>query len=88
VLREIASGENGCPLAGLEAQKRAREVLAECGYTWPNHAPPPERTATVPDVPFETENEMKKAPRISKRGHSPSSYRSLSQNEDRLSRPE
>jgi hypothetical protein len=80
VLREIASGENGCPLAGLEAQKRAREVLAECGYTWPNRAPPPERTAVVPDVPFETENEMKKPPRIRKRGHSPSSYRSPSEN--------
>ena len=35
VLREIASGENGCPLSGLEAQKRAQAVLAECGYAWP-----------------------------------------------------
>jgi hypothetical protein len=35
VLREIASGENGCPLSALEAQKRAQAVLAECGYTWP-----------------------------------------------------
>jgi hypothetical protein len=35
VLREIASGENGRPLSGLEAQKRAQAVLAECGYTWP-----------------------------------------------------
>jgi hypothetical protein len=35
VLREIASGDNGCPLSGLEAQKRAQAVLAECGYTWP-----------------------------------------------------
>jgi len=34
VLREIASGENGCPLSALEAQKRAQAVLAECGYTW------------------------------------------------------
>ena len=35
VLRAIASGENGRPLSGLEAQKRAQAVLAECGYTWP-----------------------------------------------------
>jgi hypothetical protein len=35
VLREIASGNNGRPLSGLEAQKRAQAVLAECGYTWP-----------------------------------------------------
>jgi hypothetical protein len=35
VLREIASGENGPPLGGLEAQKRAQAVLAECDYTWP-----------------------------------------------------
>ena len=35
VLREIASGDNGCPLSGLDAQKRVQAVLAECGYTWP-----------------------------------------------------
>jgi hypothetical protein len=35
VLREIARGENGRPLSGLEAQKRAQAVLVECGYTWP-----------------------------------------------------
>jgi hypothetical protein len=35
VLREIASGDNGRPLLGLEAQQRAQAVLAECGYTWP-----------------------------------------------------
>jgi len=34
-LREIASGDNGRPLSGLEAQKRAQAVLTECGYTWP-----------------------------------------------------
>src|SRR5947209_7027921 len=38
VLREIASGENGCPLSGLEAQNRAQAVLTECGYTWPGRA--------------------------------------------------
>ncbi len=32
VLREIASGKNGRPLSGLEAQKRAQAVLIECGY--------------------------------------------------------
>jgi hypothetical protein len=34
VLREIARGASGAPLSGLEAQKRAQAVLAECGYAW------------------------------------------------------
>jgi hypothetical protein len=34
VLREIASGEKGSPLSGVEAQKRAQAILRECGYTW------------------------------------------------------
>ena len=38
VLREIATGENGRPISGLEAQKRAQAVLTECGYTWPGRA--------------------------------------------------
>jgi hypothetical protein len=38
VLREIASGENGRPLSGLEAQTRAQTVLSECGYAWPGRA--------------------------------------------------
>ena len=38
VLRKIASGENGRPLSGLEAQERAQAVLVECGYTWPGCA--------------------------------------------------
>jgi hypothetical protein len=38
VLREIASGENGRPLSGLEAQQRAQAVLTECSYTWPGRA--------------------------------------------------
>ena len=38
VLREIAGGENGRPLSGLEAQERAQAVLVECGYTWPGRA--------------------------------------------------
>ena len=38
VLREIASGENGRPLPGVEAQMRAQAVLAECGYMWPGRA--------------------------------------------------
>jgi hypothetical protein len=33
VLREIASGLDGRPLSGLEAQQRAQAVLIECGYT-------------------------------------------------------
>jgi hypothetical protein len=38
VLREIASGENGRPLPGFEAQMRAQALLAECGYKWPGRA--------------------------------------------------
>jgi hypothetical protein len=38
VLREIASGEKGRPLPGVEAQMRAQAVLVECGYTWPGRA--------------------------------------------------
>jgi hypothetical protein len=33
-LREIASGENGHPLSGFDAQKRAQAILSECGYRW------------------------------------------------------
>jgi hypothetical protein len=35
VLREIASGDNGRPPSGTDAQQRAQVVLTECGYTWP-----------------------------------------------------
>jgi formate dehydrogenase assembly factor FdhD len=38
VLREIASGKDGRPLPSFEAQKRAREVLTDCGYSWPEQA--------------------------------------------------
>jgi hypothetical protein len=38
VLREIASGDNGRALSGLEAQTRAQAVLAERGYSWPGRA--------------------------------------------------
>jgi hypothetical protein len=38
VLREIATGKDGQPLSSLEAQRRAREVLADCGYSWPGKA--------------------------------------------------
>jgi hypothetical protein len=34
VLREIAAGTGGQPLSGIEAQTRARRVLAEAGYRW------------------------------------------------------
>jgi hypothetical protein len=39
VLREMATGQNGHPLSGLEAQRRAQAVLTECGYTWPPGRP-------------------------------------------------
>jgi hypothetical protein len=39
VLREIASGEKGIPLSGAEAQRRARTVLTECGYTSSGYIP-------------------------------------------------
>jgi hypothetical protein len=38
VLREIASGEDVRALTSLEAQKLAREVLTDCGYSWPGQA--------------------------------------------------
>ena len=66
VLREIASGDNGRPISGVEAQKRAQAVPVECGYTWPGRAVAPEPIAAV-DLSFETENELKKALRTSKR---------------------
>jgi hypothetical protein len=65
VLREIASGENGRSLPGLEAQKRAQAVLVECGYTWPRCDGPAERTA-VPNLSSEAENDVEKASRMSK----------------------
>ena len=34
VLREIATGVRGRALSGLEAQKRAQDVLNQCGYSW------------------------------------------------------
>src|SRR5262249_47643276 len=33
--REIARGHGDRPLTSLEAQRRAQEVLTECGYSWP-----------------------------------------------------
>lgn len=35
VLREIASGNSGHPMSGVDAQGRAQAALTECGYTWP-----------------------------------------------------
>ena len=66
VLRKIASGENGIPLTALEARRRARAVLVECGYTWPGRTVPPEPIVAA-DLSFETENKLKKAHRMSKR---------------------
>jgi hypothetical protein len=67
VLREIASGENGRPLASFEAQKRAKAVLMECGYTWPGQTVAPE-PIVPPDMPSEPENDVKKPPGKSERG--------------------
>ena len=39
VLGEIATGDNGRPLSGVDAQQRAQAVLTEYGYTWPGRAP-------------------------------------------------
>jgi hypothetical protein len=47
VLREIASGGNGRPLSGLEAQKQAQAVLTECGYTCLIYAEINEATAAA-----------------------------------------
>jgi len=51
VLREIASGDKGRPLAGLEAQKRAQAVLNECGYTWPGRTEAREPIVTPTAAP-------------------------------------
>ena len=39
MLREIASGVDGRPLPGYEAQQRAREALTSAGYRWPGYKP-------------------------------------------------
>jgi hypothetical protein len=66
VLREIASGENGIPLPGLEAQKRAQAVLSECGYTWSWGDRRPNRTIVL--YPSSEKNpEVEKTPRMSRR---------------------
>jgi hypothetical protein len=54
VLREIASGENGRPLSGIDAQRRAQAVLVERGYSWPT--PKARERMTVPDLSFGTKN--------------------------------
>jgi hypothetical protein len=46
VLREIARGDNGRALSGVEAQTRAQAVLAECGYSWPGCASQLPRSAS------------------------------------------
>ena len=54
VLREIASGDNGRPLSGTEAQQRAQAVLTECGYTWRGRAQAREAAivpTTAPESP-------------------------------------
>jgi hypothetical protein len=53
MLREIAAGDdNGRPLSGHEAQKRAQAVLTECGYTWSGYAVKDE-SPTLTDWPLQ-----------------------------------
>jgi hypothetical protein len=61
VFSEIASGDNRRPLSALEARKRAKEVLIECGYPWPGCTAASEPIGG-PDIPSEAENEVKKLP--------------------------
>jgi hypothetical protein len=60
VLREIASGDNGRPLSGLAAQKRAQAALTECGYTWPGCVQVPEPIA----VPFAGQKSLSTQARV------------------------
>jgi hypothetical protein len=39
VLREIASGVDGFPLSGNEAQQWAQEALSSAGYGWSGYKP-------------------------------------------------
>jgi len=54
VLREIASGVRGRALSGLEAQKRAQEVLNECGYSWQGRPVVREPVPAFTGVPEDT----------------------------------
>jgi hypothetical protein len=67
VLREIASGENGRPLVSVEAHKRAKAVLMECGCTRPGQTVAPEPIVPM-DMPSEPENDAKKPLGKSERG--------------------
>jgi hypothetical protein len=48
MLREIASGEEGYPLSGNEAQQRAREALSSAGYRWPGYKPEAFKAVELP----------------------------------------
>ena len=50
VLREIAAGTGGQPLSGIEAQTRARRVLAEAGYRWSGYMSDSELLAACRDL--------------------------------------
>ena len=50
VLREIASGDKGRALSGLEAQTLAQAVLAERGYSWPGLATQLPRSTSCPEL--------------------------------------
>jgi hypothetical protein len=71
VLREIASGENGRPLPGFEAQRRAQAILTERGYAWQsvtangnNKAPEPNASLEeAPESAAAVNDETLQAPR-------------------------
>jgi hypothetical protein len=48
VLREIASGIDGYPLSGNEAQRRAQEALTGAGYRWPGSKPEAPEVVELP----------------------------------------
>ena len=61
-LREIASGEDGRPLTSLDAQKRAQEVLTDCGYSWSGNVT---ATAVRPTSPVPAVNDFLSSTEIS-----------------------
>jgi hypothetical protein len=67
VLREIASGVDGFPLSGNEAQQRAQEALTSAGYGWSGYKPEaPE--AVEPPLQGQRSGDAHKKPRRSVSG--------------------
>jgi hypothetical protein len=50
-LRQIANGTNGLPMSPSEAQRLAKAVLTECGYTWQWHAKVDQQRAAAVAIP-------------------------------------